>query len=75
MYFFKKASPLIFFLAKFKSDGVLIENVLVRILNVPILKLFSSARKSSIPSIISRFEALREANFFKTLGLKEIMSR
>ena len=54
MYFFRKLSLLIIFFAEIRSEGVLIENVFVGISNVPILKLFSRALNSSIPSILSR---------------------
>ena len=67
MYFFRKLSLLIIFFAEIRSEGVLIENVFVGISNVPILKLFSRALNSSIPSILSRLEVLVFQNFLKLL--------
>ena len=75
MYFFRKLSLLIIFFAEIRSEGVLIENVFVGISNVPILKLFSRALNSSIPSILSRLEGFSFPKLFKASGLKEIISR
>ena len=41
--------------------------------NVPILKLFSNALNSSIPSIFSNFDFFNLENFFNAFGLKDII--
>ena len=75
IYFFKCLSFFINFFANIKSFGVFIENVFVGISKVPRLNPFSTALKSSIPSIFSRWEIFKLLNLLRALGLNDIISR